>query len=334
LHPSRDPRVTGEAPRGVVASESGEVARPGSQAREPFEYGEVLRAAGVVANDHELAVRYYRERARPHLVAFPSRLAPRAREPLAEGLEPWDIGQPLDTVDWLQSVLQSPVIVPGLTTVQRSWGVSEGAEPAREPVDLDLYVDSSGSMANPQRSTSFPALAGAIVALSALRVGAKVQVTLWSGPREWTSTPGFVRDEVAVLRVLTGYFGGSTAFPIHVLRDTYLGRERDRASHILVISDDGVTTMFDRDERGRSGWEIATDALARAGAGGSLVLNLPVGWESGKGEMADLRRARDELGWGLFAVTSWQQLVAFAHSFSQLRYGGKEAAQTPVGRGW
>lgn len=322
LHPSRDPQVTGDVsavPLGRATSSA--VANPGSQAREPFEYGAVLRAAGVVASDHDLAVRYYRERARPHLVPFPSRIAPRATEPLAEGLEPWDIGETLDVVDWFQSLLQSPVVVPGLTTVQRSWGVSEGAEPHREPVDLDLYVDSSGSMANPQHATSFPALAGAIVALSALRVGARVQATLWSGSREWTSTAGFVRDEVAVLRVLTGYFGGGTAFPIHVLRDTHLGRGRDRACHILVISDDGVTTMFDRDERGRDGWSIAVEVLERARAGGSLVLNLPAGWEAMDGAMAHLRRARDELGWGVFAVTSWEQLVGFARAFSRLRYG-------------
>ena len=32
-----------------------------------------------------------------------------------------------------------------------------------EPVDLDLYVDSSGSMPDPQQQVSYPALAGAIV---------------------------------------------------------------------------------------------------------------------------------------------------------------------------
>ena len=65
---------------------------------------------------------------------------------MPEGLEPWDIGHALDAADWLQSVLQSPRVVPGMTTVQRVWGTSEGHEPKREPLDLDLYVDCSGSM--------------------------------------------------------------------------------------------------------------------------------------------------------------------------------------------
>src|SRR5262249_13965300 len=160
---------------------------------------------------------YYRERAIPYLIPFPSREKPESTEPLPEGLEPWDIGQALDATDWLQSVMISPRVVPGMTTVQRVWGTTEGQEPKREPIDLDLYVDSSGSMPNPQHITSYPALAGAILCLSALRAGARVQATLWSGTKQFTTTEGFVRDPEAVLRVLTGYFGGTTAFPIHVL---------------------------------------------------------------------------------------------------------------------
>src|SRR5439155_3455887 len=216
------------------------------QAREPFQFGDILRAAGMDISEHDSAVRYYRERARPYLIPFPSRKVPESTDPLPEGLEPWDIGQALDAADWLQSVLQSPRIVPGMTTVQRVWGTTEGREPKREPLDLDLYVDSSGSMPNPQHITSYPALAGAILCLSALRSGARVQATLWSGKNQFTSTDGFVRDHESVLRVLTGYFGGATAFPIHTLRETYARRKPSaRAAHILVISDDGVSTMFD-----------------------------------------------------------------------------------------
>ena len=43
-----------------------------------------------------------------------------------------------------------------------------------QPLDLDLYVDCSGSMPNPQVNVSYLTLAGAIVALSALRAGARV----------------------------------------------------------------------------------------------------------------------------------------------------------------
>lgn len=91
---------------------------------------------------------------------------------------------------------------------------------------------------------------------------------------------GFVRDEKAILQILVGYFGDVTAFPIHRLRHTLAARRTTaRPVHILMISDDGTTTMFDRDERGASGWNVAAAALAKGRLGGTMALNLP-------GEMA------------------------------------------------
>ena len=344
VHPAQDPALSGidDDDGEHKGAQPSEVASPGGargQAREPFQFGELLRASGVTISDHDAAVKYYRERAAPYLVPFPTRRFPQSTDPLPEGLEPWAVGDALDAADWLQSVLQSPHIVPGMTTVQRVWGTAEGGEPARVPLDLDLYVDSSGSMPNPQQLTSYPALAGAILCLSALRAGARVQATLWSGKNQCTTTRGFVRDSANVLNVLTGYFGGGTQFPIHVLRETYATRAAGaRTVHILVISDDGVSTMFDNDERGGSGWDIARMALDRARGGGSLVLNVPDDWDKRSGDRPrnkypagnwDLavRRARDEQGWRVHTVSSLAGLVEFARAFSRTRYG--DATEVP-----
>jgi hypothetical protein len=343
IHPAQDPALSGEAD--APADEAAPRTKPPDistpqppsrgQARQPFEYGELLRAAGLQLTDHEAAVRYYREQARPHLVPFPSRRLPASHDLLPEGLEAWNLGDPLDEIDWLQSVIASPRIVPGLTTMRRVWGTSDGREPKPEPLDLDLYVDSSGSMANPQIQISYPALAGAIICLSALRAGARVQATLWSGTRQFLTTPGFVREEEAILRVLTGYFGGATAFPIHILRDTFSKRTKaDRPAHILIISDDGVNTLFAQDERGNSGWDISAAALEKARGGGTMVLNLPANWETYDSKyttaFTDIRRARDEQGWAVHPVTGWEQLVEFARAFSRRQYSrdGKEVRCT------
>ncbi len=304
--------------RGPALNATSKGGGPG-QYREPFEYGQILRALGLNLSEHETAVKYYRERALPYLVKFPVREMPRATDPLPEGLDIWDAGESLEKVDWLQSVLYSPIIIPGVTTVQRTWGTAEGQEPEKRPVDLDLYADCSGSMPNPQTSVSYLALAGAIIALSALRVGSRVHATLWSGTNQFDKTNGFVSDATQVLRVLTGYFGGGTAFPIHVLRDTHATHKpSDRAVHVLVISDDGVTTMFDNDERGDSGWDVSNKALDQAGGGGTMVLNLNNDWKND----ANLVRAH-ERGWQIFRVQSWEDLVAFARAFSQAHYGQK-----------
>lgn len=332
-HPALDSRVTGDEADGNddedTKSSDARAQNVRGQAREPFEYGEILRAAGLDLDDHDIAVRYYRDRALPHLIRFPVRPQPQALELQPEGLEPWDPGDPLDALDWMQSVLQSPTVIPGLTTVQRTYGEAPGREPAAEPVDLDLYVDSSGSMPDPQRFTSYLALAGAVVALSALRVGARVQVTLWSGKHQIMHTGGFVRSEEAILRVLTGFFGGATAFPIHRLRETYSQRSaRDRAVHILHLSDDGITTMFDRDERGNSGWDVAEQALQAARGGGTMALNLfhplPAHTLGAKGWPADLARAH-AAGWDIHVVRDMADLLAFAREFSQRHYAALPA---------
>jgi hypothetical protein len=160
-------------------------------------------------------------------------------------LEVWEFGESLEQVDWLESVMVSPVVIPGVTTRQRLWGTSEGTDVEKRPIDLDLYIDCSGSMPNPQHTLSPVALAAAIISLSALRVGAAVQATLWSGAGQFETTDGFIRNTAQVLRVLTGFIGGGTACPIHILRDTYAQRRlTSRAVHILVVSDDGVTTTW------------------------------------------------------------------------------------------
>ncbi len=324
IHPAYDPALAD-----IEIDESGEEQKtklpsahtsPGGtqgQHREPFEYGAILRSLGLKLDDHELAVRYYRERAIPYLIRFPQRTLPESTDPLPEGLEAWDIGSPLAEVDWMESVIRNPQVIPGFSTVQRVWGVTQGGLPEKEPLDLDLYVDCSGSMPNPQANTSYLTLAGAIIALSALRTGARVQATLWSGPRQFKTTDGFVRNENEILRILTGYLGGSTAFPIHMLRDTYQDRKpTDRPVHILVISDDGVTTLFDQDEKGNSGWDIARLALEKARGGGTFVLNLYGPLEND----ANLVKAR-EMGWAISVVKTWEDLVQFARAFSQVKYG-------------
>lgn len=328
IHPAADSRITGqdEEQDGTIPEPDGPVQPSRGQAREPFEYGEILRGAGIQLDDHEIAVRYYRERALPFLVPFPQRTVPDRPEPQLEGLEPWDTGDPLDEIDWLQTVMQSPRVIPGLTTVRRQYGQEQGHTQERRPVDLDLYVDSSGSMPNPQRQMSYLSLAGAVIALSALRAGSLVQVTLWSGKNQYMNTGGFIREEAKILHVLTGFYGGATAFPIHRLRETHCGpAKRERPAHILMISDDGITTMFDRDERGNDGWEISAKALAAAGAGGTMALNISPNWDSTQtgwnaSSYTALQRARREQGWDIFAISQLEDLMDFARAFSSRHY--------------
>lgn len=326
IHPAYDEELSGIGGEGaddrnskqpVPVADANTKGNSAGQCREPFEYGEILRGMGVNLSSHELAIRYYRERSIPHLVKFPTRQMPESKEPLVESLDVWDVGSPMEDIDWIESVMISPQVIPGYTTVQRTYGTSSGSMPEREAIDLDLYIDCSGSMPNPQHSTSYLTLAGAIITLSALRVGARVKATLWSGKQDFQTTGDFTRDEQAIFKILTGYIGGATAFPIHLLRDTFQDRKpADRAVHILVISDDGVDTMFDKDEKGNSGWDVSKMSLEKARGGGTMVLNLWSDWQQNK-----TLTAASAQGWDIHRVQTWDQLVDFARAFSKANYG-------------
>jgi hypothetical protein len=261
-----------------------------------------------------VTTRYYHERALPHLIPFPNRKAPQAKEPLAEGYETWEPGDNLEDLDVFGSLMQSPHVIPGVTTVQRVYGETPGSDPAKTPVDLDIYVDCSGSMPNPAVNVSYLALAGTILALSALRAGARVQATLWSGAGQFDTSGGFLRDEKRILGIITGYIAGATAFPLHVLRGTYADRKPSEPPvHIVVISDEGVDTILEKDEQGMPGEKICGMALKAARGGGTLVLNLSQ-------ENWGPRNHLEKLGFRVHAVTDWDQLIAFARAFVRENY--------------
>ena len=92
-----------------------------------------------------------------------------------------------------------------------------------------------------------------------------------------------------------------------------------------MISDDGISTMFDRDERGNDGWDVSARALAAAGGGGSMALQLGADWETRQKGYAvaayrAIQRAKREQGWDVFAIEQLDDLLEFARSFARRHY--------------
>ena len=316
LHPALDPRVVGAAEAAdqaaddddAPASPSGPLAA--GQSLTPARYHDVLTQLGVSGSREESARRWYREQARRYLVPFPTRTAPAVVEPLLAAHEPWDVSDDLGDIDWTATLLRSPVVVPSVTTVQRGHDESPGRDPAPEPVDLDLYLDSSGSMPDPRSQQSPIALAGAVLALSALRAGARVQATTWSGPGQIAGTAGFTRDPEAVLTAVVAHFGGSTSFPLPLLAATHPDRsDRRRAPcHIAVISDDGISSMFGAGQAPDAD-DVAVRAVRAAGGGGSLILRTDAAIVERIAALAP--------GYDVYGVVDWEDLMQFAREFAR-----------------
>lgn len=336
IHPADDPSLSGvETPQTSSGSDvkKGKASETGTKTaktyRQPMEYAEVLRAAGVELDADEVTARYYRERAIAHLVPFPVRKLPQATDPLPEGLDLWDIGTPLDRVDWLATLLAGPQVIPGVTTRQRQYGISQGTGPETLPVDLYLGVDCSGSMGNPAHHLSYPVVAGAIIALSALRVGSRVKVVLSGEPGQTISTPGFEGNAATVLKTLTSYLGTGMSFGIHRLAETFdsatnTSRQLQRRPvHMLIVSDNDMFSMLDSESQRRSGWDVARQALEAARGGGTFVLELPEHVRSsswGQNTKGYLDRVR-QMGWNVAIVSSMEELVDFARQFARGQFG-------------
>ncbi|HZZ79329.1 MAG TPA: hypothetical protein VFE62_12475 [Gemmataceae bacterium] len=331
IHPADDPDLSGidaqeasERSSKVKARETGK--KSAKDYRQPIDYAEILKAAGANIDPAEITARYYRERAIPHLIRFPVRKLPQATDPLPEGLDVWDVGTPLEQIDWLGTLLSSPHVIPGVTTRQRQIGASPGNDPETMSVDLYLGVDCSGSMGNPADHLSYPVLAGAIIALSALRVGSRVKVVLSGEPGRSLSTAGFERNASTVLKTLTSYLGTGFSFGIHRLAETFespatRNGQAKRPVHILIVSDNDMFSMLDSTADRRQGWDVAAEAVKRAGGGATFVLELPDGLRNDySSKYLDRIHA---MGWSTAIVSSMDELVEFARQFSRGKFESK-----------
>ncbi|QYF73354.1 VWA domain-containing protein [Cryobacterium sp. PAMC25264] len=197
-------------------------------------------ANAVIAAWYQTRARSY---VRPLLQRSPA--APPAGTEIPGALESWQLGDDLADLDWAASMAQNPTIVPGVTTVHREY-LPDLPPVATVSLDLDLYIDSSGSMRSPLLES--PAvLAGSILILSVLRGGGRVRVTSFSAAGQVAGGARFTRERLEALRDLTTYFGGGTVFPLDLYRDRYRGLGRTSATvrrHVVVLSDEGLLSMF------------------------------------------------------------------------------------------
>ena len=321
IHPADDPEITGlsededEGEEGATAPNAGGRAIKGGKKnnyRSPAEYTALMKSVMTKVSEDDLIIRYYRERALPYLIRFPSKDAPTGGDPLPEGLDLWDVGDPFGDLDWVETMVRSPVVIPGVNTLQRTYGYSPGASPDKAPPDMYIGIDCSGSMMNPKFGLSYPCLAGVIVAISALRAGARVMACLsGESPGKYTQTDGFIRDEKKILSLLTGYLGTGYSFGVERLRETFLTKkENKRPAHILVISDQDMFHML---EAVKDGWEVIAQAILAGKAGGTFLLNIV--YDRGL-KFNSMREA----GWNIHLVNNQEQMLEFARKFSRQIY--------------
>ncbi len=287
---------------------------PGQRYQQPGAYIDLMRQVNPEADENRLINRYYRDIAMPWLVPFPvDESAPRI-DLLPEGTGQWEFGDPLEELDWFETALVSPVVIPGITTRNRIYSEDVGSPEKPDPFNLYVGIDCSGSMNNPKSNFSWPVCAGTIVSLSALRAGARVMCCLSGEPGSFLETNGFIKSENDVLTVLTSYLGTGYAYGIPRLQTPHLEAVKGK-THLLIISDDDIFSMLQAKFKDTgTNYDIAEQALNKAGGGGTMVLHSKSQWHA-----ADVEKLK-KMGWAVHFVTDEREMLDFARAFADRNY--------------
>ena len=157
----------------------------------------------------------------------------------------WTPSMSIDALDIDYSASTGGRIIPGVNTYGWNTRKRETRGGMEEVVpNLDLYLDSSGSMPNPIDQISLPVLAGFVTAKKAHRRGASIRSTNFSGDKQFV-TQEWTRELNKIFENLVTHYNGGTVFPtvallaqgydpkqVLVITDTFLGNEENTAQAI------------------------------------------------------------------------------------------------------
>jgi hypothetical protein len=300
-------------PQGIGKAEHGGVG-PKQRYLSPGFYIDLQKQVNPNASEQQLLNNYYREIALPHLIDFPRDEVVTSSLTIPEGVDTWEISEPIEDIDWLETIISSPQLIPGFNTRKRIYGPDNEEVKSEQPLNIYIGIDCSGSMVDPRHNFSWPVLAATVIALSALRVGARVMGCLSGEPGKYLETSGFAKTEKDILTVLTSYLGTGYSFGIPRLNNPF-AKPSIKKAHIVLVTDDDIFSMLSADTgKNESNWIVIERALRNAGGVGSIVLHARPDWH--KEEIKKLQA----IGWKIYYVTNEEELLEFATKFSKTNY--------------
>lgn len=280
----------------------------------PNTYIDLMRQVNPNSDSQKLINKYYKEIALPYLISFPNEKTSISSNTTPEGLDIWNIGDPMEELDYLQTSILSPQIFPGINTQKRMYGCDNESEDLKGYLNIYIGIDCSGSMRNPNINFSWPVLAATIIGLSALRAGTKAMACLSGEPGSYIETDGFIDEETTLLTTITSYLGTGYAYGVERLRKPF-GITPKKKSHIVIVTDNDIFSMLNSEtETQQSHWDLIEIALKNAGGIGVIVLHSPVDY--GNSEVKRLIA----MGWRIHYVTNEEELLSFAAEFSEQNY--------------
>jgi len=204
------------------------------------EFGGPARQAGILIDESALAT-WYRGLAR-NLIEIKI-FEEKSGGQLPVYPEVWHIGDRIEELDVVQSLLNSPIIIPNITTKKWVYKEGPGHLVEKQIPDLLIVLDSSGSMGWNYTSKSVrgkgpyhTALVAAFASIHyAARKGVKFSIINFSNKADicqWTS------DYNKAEKVLLRYQGGGTFLPIREI--TIQCEKAEKMALVFIITDFGI----------------------------------------------------------------------------------------------
>jgi hypothetical protein len=202
-----------------------------------------------------LVGRHYRRLVDQHILKLPS--APSQPEPYLRTLpQAWEYGDDPSTIDWTLTVLSQGHLA-AVSPLRRELEADLPPPSELGAPSVELYLDTSGSMPDPEHQLNAMTLAAQVLSASAIRKKATVKGVIYSaGPPEVSP---WMYDEETARDFLLGYIGGGTRYPFELL-DT-LSRERPDALRVIISDSDFLANVSTDDNM-----ELLVEATRRSRA--------------------------------------------------------------------
>jgi hypothetical protein len=181
-----------------------------------------------------LTGRIYRQLVEEHLIEIPPE--PGGKEPdpyIPSTTEAWTWGEAANRIDWTASVLASGALAAAMP-LQRTLLPGEPDETVRGVPSVEIYLDTSGSMPDPQRAINAMTLAAQILATATIRQGGLVRAIVYSSGPPLVSD--WMRNEDVARDFLLHDSGGGTDYPFGFLAASVA--EKPDAVRVVVSDSD------------------------------------------------------------------------------------------------
>jgi len=176
--------------------------------------------------------KHYKRLVDQYILKLPA-VTPPPEAALPSVLEDWEWGDSPRSIDWTGTILAHGPLA-GVHPLQRDLLPDEPSPREQDMPAVEVYLDTSGSMPDPQTALNTMTLAAQILAASAIRKKGIVRGIVYSSGPPLVSD--WMYDEETARRFLLRYAGGGTDYPFALLKK--FSDERGDAIRVIVSDSD------------------------------------------------------------------------------------------------